>query len=79
MVEITCPGSAAVKRPELLLIPCPHCGEEVEIFSDEAKAECEGCGKTVFKEKEPSCFDWCRYAEKCLDAIEENRSGDAQG
>lgn len=39
---------------------------QVEIFSDELRAICPGCGREVYKEKTPSCIDWCRAAEQCL-------------
>lgn len=69
-MEIKCPGAATVKRPELVMVPCPKCGLENEMFTDEAKTTCEGCGEAVFREKKPSCFDWCQHAAKCLEAIE---------
>ncbi|MDI6655322.1 MAG: hypothetical protein QME59_05485 [Candidatus Hydrothermarchaeota archaeon] len=49
-----CPGSEAVKRPEIILLTCPKCGEEVEIFSDEQAAKCS-CGNVV-----------CKYAKECV-------------
>ena len=45
---------------------CPHCGYEVEIFSDEIKVKCPKCKKDVYREKTPSCIDWCQYARQCL-------------
>ncbi len=61
-----CPGSAIVRRPEIVVLTCPKCGEEVEIFSDEEKAACE-CGEVIFREKTVSCTDWCKYAKECLE------------
>lgn len=60
-----CPGSKSVKRPEIILITCPKCGGEVEIFSDEETAKCS-CGEIICREKTPSCTDWCKYADDCL-------------
>jgi len=34
----------------LLLIPCPNCGSEVEMFSDEEETACENCGSKVKNE-----------------------------
>ena len=39
---------------------------EVEIFSDEIKVKCQKCGKNVYREKIPSCIDWCASARQCL-------------
>ena len=60
-----CPGqSKRDLKAELYL--CPKCSYQVEIFSDELRAICPGCGRQVYKEKTPSCIDWCRAAEQCL-------------
>ena len=45
---------------------CPHCGYEVEIFSDEIRVRCPKCKRYVYRDKVPSCVDWCRYARDCL-------------
>lgn len=45
---------------------CPHCGHEVEIFSDETRAKCQKCGKYVYQEQLPSCVEWCAAARECL-------------
>jgi len=45
---------------------CPNCGAEVEIFSDEIKVKCLKCGEMVYREKIPSCIDWCASARQCL-------------
>lgn len=73
MVYDRCPGTASISRPELLLVECPKCGEEMEIFSDEERAVCDSCGSTVFREKAPSCFDWCTYSEECREEL--NKTG----
>ena len=48
------------------LYRCPKCGAEVEIFSDELQIRCQKCGEKVYKEKIPSCIDWCSAARQCL-------------
>jgi len=60
-----CPGQDTRNlRVELYL--CPNCKTEVEIFSDETKFKCHKCGTIVYKEKLPSCIDWCASARQCL-------------
>ena len=61
-----CPGSQAFSQPHPEDIKCPHCGAEVEIFSDEIKVTCPGCNKTVVREEGATCLDWCRYAKECV-------------
>lgn len=61
-----CPGSQTIKNPVPADYPCPNCGTEVEIWSFELKAECPNCGTAVFKERTPSCIDWCQHAKECV-------------
>jgi hypothetical protein len=61
---LKCPGSSGVLRPTIELLPCPKCGREVEIFTDETRAECE-CGGVVYRDLN-SCIEWCSFAEKCV-------------
>ena len=60
-----CPGQD-MRNLRVSLHKCPECGHEVEIFSDELKAKCSRCGTMVYKEKVPSCIDWCASARQCL-------------
>lgn len=60
-----CPGQD-FRNLRVELYKCPNCGAEVEIFSDEVKVKCPKCGKNVFREKLPSCIEWCASARKCL-------------
>jgi len=60
-----CPGQD-MRNLRVSLHKCPNCGAEVEIFSDELKVRCHKCGTKVFREKVPSCIDWCAYARQCL-------------
>lgn len=62
----SCPGSGLLKSPVPETIECPQCHGEVEIWSDEIKTTCPNCKSTVFKERIPSCVDWCKFAEKCV-------------
>ncbi len=60
-----CPGQSK-RNLKAELRRCPSCSYQVEIFSDELRVRCPGCGTQVYKEKTPSCIDWCRAAEQCL-------------
>ena len=77
-----CPGqnTAYLKDFDTNQVPCPHCGNEIEFFTDERKVKCSKCGSSVFKinpqvmdykdgklvffDSEKSCLDWCGG---CLD------------
>ncbi|MDO8688418.1 MAG: phosphohydrolase [Dehalococcoidia bacterium] len=63
-----CPGSQTLKQPVPEYIECPFCKEEVEIWSDEARATCPSCKNVVPKEMKSGCWEWCKFAEKCLGA-----------
>ena len=51
-----CPGAAKIRTPIPAYKKCPDCGEEVEIWSDELKAQCTKCGATVFSEDAPLLY-----------------------
>lgn len=44
---LECPSGDGSENLKLLLIPCPSCGSEIEMFSDEEEAVCEDCGSEV--------------------------------
>jgi NADH pyrophosphatase NudC (nudix superfamily) len=60
-----CPGQDS-RNLKISLHKCPGCGAEVEIFSDELKIKCRKCGTYVYKEKTPTCIEWCPSARQCL-------------
>ncbi len=60
-----CPGQD-MRNLRVSLVKCPGCGAEVEIFSDELKVKCPRCGEKVYREKVPSCIEWCASARQCL-------------
>jgi len=60
-----CPGQD-MRNIKVSLYKCPNCGAEVEIFSDELRIKCHKCGKYVYRDKTPSCIDWCAAARQCL-------------
>ena len=65
MVLDDCPGAADLKRPIIKYKTCPKCGEEIELFSDDIKMDCEECGFTIYNEA-LSCVEWCEYAKECV-------------
>jgi DNA-directed RNA polymerase subunit RPC12/RpoP len=60
-----CPGQDG-RNLRVELYKCPNCGAEVEIFSDEIKVKCHKCGEKVYRDKMPSCIEWCASARQCL-------------
>lgn len=60
-----CPGQDS-RNVVVENIKCRGCGYELEFFSDEIKITCPGCKNTIYRDKLPSCIDWCRYAEECV-------------
>ena len=66
MTLINCPGSDRFKQPRPEFIKCPFCKAEVEIWTDELSASCPSCKKTVSRQAEQSCLEWCKYAKECV-------------
>ena len=64
-MKSVCPGQD-FRNLRVELYKCPKCGAEEEIFSNETKVKCPECGKWIYKEKLPSCIDWCASARECL-------------
>ena len=60
-----CPGQDGWNL-KVAVYKCPTCGSEVEIFSDETRIKCRICGNYVYREKLPSCIEWCAKARECL-------------
>ncbi|MFC1899395.1 phosphohydrolase [Chloroflexota bacterium] len=60
-----CPGQDS-RNLRVSLHKCPECGYTVEIFSDELKLRCPKCRHMIYREKTPSCVDWCASARNCL-------------
>lgn len=60
-----CPGATDLRRPTIILKNCPRCGEEIELFSNDVKMNCENCGFTVYNDT-MSCVQWCEYARDCV-------------
>jgi DNA-directed RNA polymerase subunit RPC12/RpoP len=60
-----CPGQD-MRNLRVSVYKCQNCGHEVEIFSDEMRVKCPKCGEKVYRDKVPSCIDWCAKAKECL-------------
>jgi len=66
----TCPGISRFVRPTMAYVKCHVCGGDVEIWSDEDKATCAGCGAEWLRpNKDASCLEYCEYADKCREII----------
>jgi DNA-directed RNA polymerase subunit RPC12/RpoP len=61
-----CPGAIAFREARPEYKDCPHCGVEMEIWSDEPLARCPACHLWVSKERGASCIDWCKFAVECI-------------
>ncbi|MCX6000902.1 MAG: hypothetical protein NTU41_15335, partial [Chloroflexi bacterium] len=64
MVE-QCPGATSIRMPRIELRKCPGCGQEIEIFSNEASATCPECGFVIYNDL-VSCVEWCQRARQCV-------------
>jgi len=60
-----CPGQDG-RHLSVSLHRCPHCGGEVEMFSDETRVRCPHCREYLWKEEVPSCVEWCVKARECV-------------
>lgn len=60
-----CPGQDN-RNLRVELFKCPNCGHEMEMFSNEVRVKCYRCGQWLYRERMPSCIDWCASARKCL-------------
>jgi hypothetical protein len=61
-----CPGSQSVKEARPEYVRCPHCGGEVEVWTDEVRGRCSLCNAWVYREQGATCLDWCQQAEQCV-------------
>ena len=66
-MDFKCPGAKDFNQAKPELITCPFCSfDEVEIWTDEIKATCAKCKRTLIRDLGASCLDWCKYAKKCV-------------
>ncbi len=66
MDHTVCPGSKYMRQPKPELFPCPSCGGEVEIWSDEISGRCAACGTVVMRDGTMSCLEWCAMGRECV-------------
>ena len=64
-MSLRCPGLSG-QRLSSIVLPCPRCGEEVEIFSDESMVRCPRCRTPVYKKAIPTCVKWCKAGGACM-------------
>lgn len=79
MDHTVCPGSKKMRSPTPESLKCQCCGYEVEIWSDELRAECPRCKSPVMRKGISSCLDWCKMGKQCVgeaifNSYMENRS-----
>ncbi len=60
-----CPGQDN-RKLTASLHPCPRCGHQVELFSDEQRMVCPRCKTEVFRDTAPNCLPWCASARQCI-------------
>jgi len=63
-MRLRCPGLSG-QRLTSVLVRCPTCGNEVEMFSDESVVRCSRCRTAVRKTAAPTCARWCKAAAEC--------------
>ena len=64
-----CPGQDTRywKPGDIFDVDCPHCGNKVEFFKDEATRQCAHCkNKIVNPRMNFGCAGYCQFAEQCL-------------
>ena len=65
-MKAKCPGQESARlNIEAVNVPCPKCGQIVEMFSDEGHRRCK-CGHVVTREALPKCAAWCPSAAECF-------------
>lgn len=58
---------------DIFEVKCESCGREIEFWRDEPMRTCPGCSREVRNPRmDPSCADWCKYAQECLGSAGEN-------
>jgi len=60
-----CPGQDK-RNLKAEIINCFHCSYSLEIFSDEIQIRCPRCKNLVYRDRLPSCIDWCKAARECI-------------
>ncbi len=66
-MKFKCPGSCGGKTPQLEIVTCPECGNDIEMFSVDMMAECDSCGHVIYNDIQ-YCIEKCDRAEECMGA-----------
>ena len=64
-MKAKCPGQDSRHPIDSTIVPCPACGNDVELFSDEPRRRCH-CGQVVTRPTLPKCVEWCPAAAQCF-------------
>ena len=68
-----CPGqdTRTWELGDIFEIPCPACGEDVELFKDDPSRPCSACGVRVKNPRvHEGCAQWCAHAGGCVTEAE---------
>ena len=68
-----CPGQDQRfwKPEDIFEVDCHKCGSSIEFWKDESTIKCPKCHQEMLNPRiDLSCAQWCKYAEKCLGALE---------
>jgi ribosomal protein S27AE len=60
-----CPGADNIRTPSLKTKICPDCGNDIDLFSHEARGVCDKCGFVAYNDA-LSCLKWCAHARECV-------------
>lgn len=63
-----CPGAQLIKEARPDYVRCPHCKNEIEMWTDEYRVRCTVCQAWVYRDQGTTCLDWCKQAEQCVGA-----------
>ena len=73
MPDIHCPGQDQRywKPEDIFDVSCPHCGNQIEFWKDEAVRTCRQCSKPVPNPRmDLGCAKWCQHAKECLGQLQ---------
>ena len=57
MSDRFCPGARSLRQPEPETFVYPHCGGDVEIWTDEMRRVCPTCGAAVIRDSAMACLE----------------------
>jgi len=68
-MKMKCPGQdTRYWQPgDIFEVKCPHCGQMIEFFKDDATRRCSQCGHQMSNPKlDFGCASYCKYAKQCI-------------